>query len=485
MSSNFISKFIGGILFNTFGDFFRRGSGLIGFMVAARYLSREDLGGFVMLLLTSSVFNILNSLLIDDTATIKVVSSTSGSQRADIANVAIFYKALITLLTCPVIFLLYPMFSETLNLSNIHQCRIFLILLFVAINIEGHLAKLLQGFQEFKKIALARTISGLAKVSLIFLFVVSFDLGIKGLVYSYLFSYCISSALFCAVAPFRYKIRTNWAVYKRILRFGFPLGINGCLTFLFLKIDRIMIGTMIDSSAVAVYETASQTPSYVRMGYVSFQSVFFPSIAELHEQGRIKEIENVLSNSLRIVSFICCFMFLIAFALRTEIITLLFSAKYIESAAILPILSLALCIALPSNLIGTSLVAIGQSEKPAIINTIDAIANTTGNFLLIPIFGIHGAAVATLISRCLTNPLNVWFLNKSGVQVDIWQYLKPLFVCLTGVGIGLIFNPSDLIFKAITILLFPPVCYLFSVVKRDDLSSVFRAIRATFGQVGV
>jgi stage V sporulation protein B len=132
---------------------------------------------------------------------------------------------------------------------------------------------------------------------------------------------------------------------------------------------------------------------------------------------------------------------------------LFFSSEYSEGAPVLAILSLALCVALTSNLMGISLVALGQPDKPVKINIVETITNIIANLVLIPIYGLIGAAFATLLSRCITNPVNLYFLKKTEISVDVSQYIKPLIVCVSLIIVNIYLSPKVFLSKSLLELL--------------------------------
>jgi O-antigen/teichoic acid export membrane protein len=98
-----------------------------------------------------------------------------------------------------------------------------------------------------------------------------------GLIYAFLLSFATSAIFQYLVIPGKKQINFNPKLFKEIFRFGFPLGLNNILTFIFMRIDRIMIGAMISPIGVAYYEIADKIPNSSRRMYGSFRSVFSPT----------------------------------------------------------------------------------------------------------------------------------------------------------------------------------------------------------------
>ncbi len=477
MDSKTTSKFINSVMVVGMGGLIKKASMLIAFIVLVRCLPKDEVGSFVIILLISDFFATLNALVLDGPAIAKIISSSSAELKSTISKVAIFYKCIFSVVTLPIIYILFPLMAEILNLDILNVSIAYVLIFFMTINIEGAISRVLQGFHEYKKISIINSLNGIFKLIFVVLFVWFLKYGFVGLVYSYILANIVSVLLLLRFVPFSGYFNTDWRQFRELFCFGFPLGLNRCLTFVFTRIDTAMIGAMIDPVAVAVYVAASKIPESIREVYSSYHYVFFPNMSSLYAQKRYREVEQLLNNSLRIISFVVSFVGYIVFVFQVEIITLLFSEEYIEGAPVLAILTFALCVALASNIIGTSLVAFGQSDKPVKINLMDTFANIAGNLILIPMFGLQGAAFATLISRSMTNPVNVLFFRHTGIKLDVSQYLKPVFVLAIGVCFYLLVQPDSIFIKVALVASFIVVCCMFSIIRKQDLAQVFASFR--------
>jgi len=302
---------------------------------------------------------------------------------------------------------------------------------------------------------------------------------VLGLIYAFLFSFAAAVLFQYLVIPVKKQLNFSPTLFKAMFKFGFPLGLNDILHFIHSRIDRLMIGAMMHPVGVAYYEIASKIPNNSHTLFISFHDVFYPNISELYAKKRSKEAEEFINNSLRLVSFVIIFAALIATLFQKEIVRLLFSDRYIESAPALSLLMICLSVTAVGNILGISLVALGQSDKPVKITSVDTVSNVVGNLIMIPIFGFMGAVYATLISRSATIPFYIWFLKKAGVKVEFSQYLKPI---LAFGALGIIFlliKPESVIIKLSLLVLFLVICMFLSIIKKKDFSVLFEGIRAS------
>ena len=483
MNESFISRFIKGLVSTGIGTFLQIILGFLGLMVAVRYIPKEQFGIFVLLQVIASLFAVISSLILENISVTRLIATAKNGQKMEVANTAICYKLLIGVIMGLVILSCNPLIFLVFKSEQLCRLLIYIPLFFILSSFDELLLGILQGFHQFKKMAISQIINGGVKFLLIIIFLVVLKMDVIGLVYAFLFSFATSIIFQYLVIPGKKQFNFNPMLFKEIFRFGFPLGLNNILTFIFTRIDRFMIGAMISPTGVAYYEIADKIPSSSSRMYGSFRSVFFPNMSELFAQKRYDEAEKVLNNSLRLVSFFIFFAALVATLFQKEIVCFLFSERYLDSAPAFSLLMVAVGIGLIGNVLGTSLVALGQSDKPVKINIVDSTTNIIGNLIMIPMFGFMGAVYATLLSRCATNPFIVWFLIKYGVKVKIYNYLKPLLALGICIVPSLIFGFENIIIKLFLIILFLCICIILSVIRKSDLSILLKVLSPSLKKV--
>jgi O-antigen/teichoic acid export membrane protein len=324
------------------------------------------------------------------------------------------------------------------------------------------------------KMAISQIIGTLVRVALIVVFLILLKKGMIGLIYATILSNICSTAFQYLVLRVKRRFHFDPRLYVRMFRFGFPLGLNEVLGFLFLRTDRLMIGAMLNSTGVAYYEIASKIPDGSRTMFTSFIEVYFPSMVELFSGKKKHEAQSVLNNSLRVFGFLSLFLTLFLALFRKEIVTFLFSKEYIGSAPALPILMFTLTIGIYGTIMGTTLVALGQSDKPVKVNVVTAASCIVGNLTMIPVFGFMGSVYSRLLMTCAATPINAWYLKKAEVRVGISECLKPVGVFLFCLGISWIGGADAVIVRFALLLSYLAICYVLSIIKSEDIAAVFK-----------
>jgi len=159
---------------------------------------------------------------------------------------------------------------------------------------------------------------------------------------------------------------------------------------------------------------------------------------------------------------------LVAVLFGKEIISLLFSQAYLPSYYPFVALMFGLNLLVLDCTLGYTLVAIGEPNKPLIVNLVRAIISLLLNLVITPIFSFTGASVVSVVSNLTAAPLDVYFLWKKNVRAEMAAFLKP--VVISG-GYGLLFlllGTSLFPIKVLFVFLFILTCLLMSVITRED-----------------
>ncbi len=127
---------------------------------------------------------------------------------------------------------------------------------------------------------------------------------------------------------------------------------------------------------------------------------------------------------------------------------------------------------------GYSLVAIGEPDKPLIVNIARGVISTLGNLLAIPGLGIIGAPLINILSNFIATPMDMFFLARRKFYVKPMEYIKPLIVFGTISAIFILLNSSSYLFKLGTICLFVFSCFMLSVITKADFQSIFGEAKA-------
>ncbi|MBN1121006.1 MAG: oligosaccharide flippase family protein [Anaerolineae bacterium] len=453
------------------GDFARMLFGLLSTTIAARFLAEEVFGAFVVLNVVA-VFLAESSNLGLGSSIVKFVTSTKDERRIEsLINSTLSFQLMIIIVVSVLTFFIREPLSNLFKAGVVLDSFIFLPMMYAMESLYRTLRPALESLFLFKNTAIAESISSISNALFTILFVIVFDMDMEGLVYAKIISLGLAAGFAYLSLPIKKKLQLQFAPLKEMLIFGFPLQLNQMLTFFYQRLDTIMIGLLLGPAQIAYYEIARRIPDSLSSAYQSFRSVYFPVMASAFARDEYDEASKIINAATRLISFVMILGALIAALFGHELITLLFSDRYSSSVLPFILLMIGLAITMVNYTLGNALVAVGESNKPVIVNTTHTVIGLAANWLFIPIFGTVGAALATLAGLFGKNPLNVIFLRRKNVDVKPLEYLQTFFLFGLFVIPLIVFGKIPFAIRVLIVPLFIAAAVALPIVKRKDLDA--------------
>ena len=189
----------------------------------------------------------------------------------------------------------------------------------------------------------------------------------------------------------------NKLLAKSLFYDSWPLILAGTASFIYMRIDQVMIGHFKDEAAVGIYAAAIKFGEVWYFLPTLICASLFPAIINAR-QSNFLVYKQRLKNLIILMALLALFIAIPTALLAPFIIPLLFGLEYIASISILQIyiwsgIGLFVGIALSQYLIAENL-----TKKLFVLNLLAMILNISLNFILIPRLGIAGAAITTLVS---------------------------------------------------------------------------------------
>jgi O-antigen/teichoic acid export membrane protein len=480
LSNYTTTHFIGGTFLIGLGRISTVLLGLASTVLVVRLVPEADFGIFVILLVIAAFLRDVSSLGIHISTAKFLASADDKQQRDKLINTVILIRILTIILVSIATLIARSAISTLFGINLFSSVLLFVPLLFFLHSMRQLTSFILEGCFLFRGVAIADFIESFLNFVLIMILVFWLDQGILGLIWANAISLGAASTFAFISSPVSLKPEIDLGMLKKILKFGFPLQINSIMAFVFLRIDTLMIGVLLGTTQIAYYEIARKIPESLTGLYESFRVVMFPSVSRLFALGDREQVTKLLNHSFRLISFIVLFVTLISLVFGNEIISLLFSERYLPSTSTLVLLMICLDITLVNYTLGYSLVAIGDSDKPMLVNIVHVLISLLGNMVLIPPLGIIGAALAKLLGFSGKIPLNMFFLRRRDIHVKVWAYVKPLLIFSACWLVFVLFGPKIFIFKSLILLLFILFCVFSSVITKEDLIVISNEIKKAF-----
>lgn len=184
---------------------------------------------------------------------------------------------------------------------------------------------------------------------------------------------------------------------REVVAFSSTMIFAAMTTLLMRRVDILMAGVFLESARVGIYRLAATVSVFAGFFMQASNHVFSAFISELFDAGRRELLEETYSALTKWVLALTL-PILVSFWVFPEPIVGFFGREYVDGAEVLQILSVGAFCNVAVGATGYMLV-MGEYERLQLANNcFVAVLNIVLNWLMIPRFGIVGAAVATAIS---------------------------------------------------------------------------------------
>jgi O-antigen/teichoic acid export membrane protein len=380
-------------------QFLRIIAGLFVGIWVARYLGPEQFGLFSYVLAFTAIFGGIAKLGLDGIMVRELVNHPE--QRDTYLGTAFWLKILGAFLVMGIMAAIVPFTSNDANTN-----------LFIFIIAAG---LVFQSFEVvefyFQSQVLAKIVSickviQLALSSMIKIYLVLTEAELIYFVLVTAFD-ALSLAVSYAIA---YKLRKNPAFYKhfdlsiakQLLKDSWPLIFSAIVVMIYMRIDQIMIKEMLGEYEVGIYSAAVRLSEAFYFIPMLITASLFPAILNAKKQS-----EELYKQRLqRLYTFMVWMAIVIALPmtfLSDWLIVLLFGQAYQEAGQVLMIHVWAAIFVFLGVSFGKYLLAENLTKIAFQRTLLGAVSNVLLNLWLIPIYGVAGAAMATLLAQFIAN----------------------------------------------------------------------------------
>lgn len=241
----------------------------------------------------------------------------------------------------------------------------------------------------------------------------------------------------------------NWKEWLKIIAEGWPIALSGAFVFIYNSLDTVIISIMKGEEAVGLYQVSYKIIGTLFLFAMLINQAYLPPLIESwnKKDGKIGEI---FRKGLRSIFFWSIPITFGAMILGDRIILYVFGEQYLAGVPAFKILIWNCVIFFLSSAMTNLLYAVKKQRSAMIMFFTGAVANTVLNIFMIPLFGIEGAALTTVLAE-LTVLIGMWWLTRKIIKLSfISSIWKPIVAGLIMSG-GLLFIRTDSLFLVIGI----------------------------------
>ncbi|WP_404456481.1 polysaccharide biosynthesis C-terminal domain-containing protein [Virgibacillus necropolis] len=220
----------------------------------------------------------------------------------------------------------------------------------------------------------------------------------------------------------RYKNRFIRIIFdKNYLYYSMTLILASSMAVLINKIDIIMLGIMTTDTDVGIYAITVQISQAVSLVLMVFNTVFAPQIAKMFHEGKHDELKALYVKATRIL-FVFSFVISTIILLGSEFFLSIFGEEFILGQNALVLRTIAQFVNIAVGGVWLMLSMTGEPKFQMYAHVVAFFINIILNFILIPKYGIDGAAFASMITIIFTNLVGYSIVSKK-FNVKVFRYI--------------------------------------------------------------
>lgn len=195
------------------------------------------------------------------------------------------------------------------------------------------------------------------------------------------------------------------------LKAAMPMLLIGSMYVINGQTDAIMLGSLKDAETVGVYAVANRGAGLISFVQIAFATSLAPVFATLFAQNQLDKLRQTIKHSAR-ATFLLSLAVAVGLALLSRWFLLLFGAEFLVGQTALFVLMGGQLVNAFTGATAQLLIMTGYDRDTAVGVSISAGANVVLNAVLIPLYGLNGAAIATAMSTVLWNTILVGFTYR-------------------------------------------------------------------------
>jgi len=440
----------------------------------ARYLGAEGFGILSLALAFTGIFGILADMGLSQLTT-REVSRDKSLTETYIVNIT-GIKIILSVLTLIISAII-------LNLLN-YQLQTFIVVYFLILyailfSFSKIFYSIFQAYENMEYQSISTFLNTLL-ILILTLTAIYFKMGVVIFAFIYIIVGIFILIFNIALCKWKFnlpKIEFDMNFWKKSIKEGFFFGFAGFFTEIYFNIDSVMISIILGTAAVGWYNAAYRIifvlmfiPSALIVSLFPVMSKYFQSKKGVLKAEYEKIFKYIFVTSILILIYGLIF--------SDKIILIIYGNAYIPSILALQVLIWVIPFIFLTFLFGNLLAAINKQMLVTIVAGANALLNVGLNIILIPIYGLIGASVATVITEALGFILMFSYISKNFSKLSlVHNIIKPV--------IGGIFTASIIYFLKMEInwilagisglIVYVIILYLLKIIDDDDFK-IFRNI---------
>jgi len=415
------AHYLSGIVLSAGANLAGMGASLVTIMVAARLLSKDELGAFFLVMVVVQFVALFSDLGLKNTA-IKVLSSLPphSLEFAQTAHYLLTITVATSVIACVVLWAVTPLLNSLWAYESFQYHLVFAAPIAVLTAVLQIVTSLLVGGKEFKKLS---TLSAGIEVLRAMLSTGALVLGwgVNALLWGMIISRMVGIGAIWMVRPDLFSVRFGHPRKAEFFKFGGWLYGGSLLSASMVRCADAMLTTYMGTAALAVYSAAMQIPTVLQRVFESTRPTLLGYLAT-HQDSSVRQ----QTETMRIMAAGLSIATIVIIVFSGPLMTVLYSEQYASGTCIMQTLSVWMAFALINYFYSLILVGRGQSREAFIQTVPQLLIMLVSTSVLVPRYEGAGAASALVMTSFLGNLIAAKLV--AGDDWGTWRELTTNFI---------------------------------------------------------
>ena len=391
-----------------FGEITSRLIRAVVIIYAARLIGAAGYGVFSYALNLAGLFAIFSDIGVSSILTRE--ASKNPESKTQYLSTAFFIKICLLILSIALVIFIAPFFTK---IKDVLPLLPIIAVLLAFDGLRDFAFAFVRALEKMQVEAAIKIITNIAIVALGFL-----ALFISASSRSFTIGYTLGSGLGLAAIIWTLKnqfskVFTHFRkeLIAPILSSAWPFALFGLLGGLMINTDMIMLGWYRPVQDLGFYAAAYKPVQLFWIFPTLLASSFFPILSRLAHKDNEK-FRLVFEKAMTVVFLVGLPLVAGGLVLSHDFIRIIFGNEYLPAIPVFQILLLSVFLVFPGSLIGNAIFCYDKQKSLIGYFFFGALGNIFFNFLLIPVWGITGAAISTIFTQIISNGFSWRKLKK-------------------------------------------------------------------------
>jgi O-antigen/teichoic acid export membrane protein len=474
------AHYVSGIILSAGANLAGMAASLVTIMVAARLLTKDDLGAFFLVMVVVQCVALLSDCGLKNTA-IKSLSSlpVQSSEFVQTARYLLTLTVTASLASCLSLWPVMPFLKSLWPYESFHGQLVYIAPIAFLTAVQQIVTSLLVGAKELKRLS-AMSVGIEVLRAIISTGGLMAGWGVNALLWGMVLSRIVGIGAIWASMPSLFVFTFRHPRKADLLKFGGWLYGGSLMSVLIVRCSDVILTTYMGTVALAIYSAAMQVPTVLQRVFEATRPALLGYVAAHQDRDGGQQIE-----AIRMVTAVLAVATTLLMAISGPLMTLLYSEDYQAGVSIMQALSVWMAFSLVNYFYSIILIGAGLPKQAFLLTVPQLVVMVVSAPLLISQYEGFGAAMALIATAFLGNVVGAKLV--AGNDRGTWYVLlmnfaraaSPLLLFLVIASLEKLSFFSMVCLSGVTLALL----IALRVITTNDIIALRVAFSEMFGQV--